>query len=80
MPVYTRDEYEPKAHLSAAGIHEHFLIPCDPLGNHVAESFDVVWIHYNGETQPAIYSKDLHYPGHRPATKEEIKAYQERNS
>lgn len=69
-----RIHYRPAARLAAPASAEEFLLPDDPLTSHVTK-FDLVWIHYGGETMPAIHHPELHYPGHRPATPAEIAAY-----
>jgi hypothetical protein len=37
-----------------------------------------VWIYFNGDIIPAIYHPELVYPGHRPATLDEIEIYRSR--
>jgi hypothetical protein len=73
--MFDRNEYYPKKQLSASANHEEFFIPSDIMGDLVCSSFDLVWIYYNKTVMPAIYSHDIVYPNHRPATLKEIEKY-----
>lgn len=73
-----RSKYFPRTRLSKAGAAAEFKTPHTRYGDLLDTYFDRVWIHFNGDVIPAIYHPELTYPGHRPATLDEIEIYRSR--